>query len=402
MRRMTSVSIALVLVTGSSTASAQAKSDSTPWYRKAHSWSVNEENDAFTPIGSDRDYTQGVQIIWNYSTWDPDWNRYFSYASLLFVTKHFLPNVDKVVECQKPDSSSDGGCGSIFFGLEQTIYTPPDLLIPDLQPQQRPYAGYLAAGFGMTARYAHGLVTSQVLVGTTGPHSGAKQIQSLAHWTWSHKRSQPQGWSHQLGNAWQVALVNQYSWRLPNRWMEHCASGCNGTRDERRTYDLTPRIGLDLGTPMTRASAGGVVRLGYGFPSQFNPDRIPISFIPNSSPPDSSRENDNMSCSFCRAIASIKPWGMIFGTVDGRAIAWNQLVSGTYADHGPDGWSSIKQIDTNHLGWEASYGFAVGANFATLVFQQAIRGAEYHPNGGTHRYKSITVTVHSAGSAVRP
>jgi lipid A 3-O-deacylase len=371
------VAAALCLI--SADADAQGSRGRSHWYKRPHSWTLYEENDAFAT--SDSTYTQGLRLNWNYAVWKPRWNRKFSVASLSFLVPPLSRKNREIDECVPLGERVERPCGSIIFGLGQTMYTPSDLTTPVLQTDQRPYAGYLWVSYGMAVNYPLGVISSQLQLGITGPPSLAQDAQSLAHWTWAHDSPQPQGWGNQIKTMPQVALVNQYSGRWP--FMEYCRSGCNGAYTEHRIVDFTPRAQLDLGFPMTRASTGGMVRLGYGFPDILNADRIAVS-----APPASARAIDEF-------INNLAPWIMAFASADGRAVAWNQLLSGTFADRGPNGWHTIKQIDTNHLVWETSYGVGVGSTYATIIYQRVSRGAEYHPNGGTHHYGAISFTIHS-------
>jgi lipid A 3-O-deacylase len=371
---------------------ANANAQRIPWYRHAHSWTVYEENDAFAT--SDSTYTQGLRVSWNYAAWNNGWARRFSIGSLSFLVPGLVEANREIHECSPLQARGGAPCGSFFFGIGQTMYTPSDLTITTLDPAQRPYAGYLWVSYGLAARYSHGVISSQLQLGTTGPPSLAQDAQSLAHWTWANGSPQPQGWGNQLKASPQLALVNQYSGRPPSRFFERCRHGCDGSYTEGRWYDITPRAQLDLGLPMTRASGGGMLRVGYGFPDVLNADRIPVS----------RSRLSRAGQSVFDAIMALQPWGMAFLTGDGRAVASNQLLSGTFADRGANGWHTIKRIDTNHLTWESSWGLGLGSNYATLIFQKVSRGAEYHPRGGTHHYGALSFTIHSPppGAPHRP
>ena len=66
-----------------------------------------------------------------------------------------------------------------------------------------------------------------------------------------------------------VSLVNQYALRL----VEVCTGRfkCDGTYDEQRWFDITPRLETIIGTLMGRISLGETVRLGYGLPAMTGP-----------------------------------------------------------------------------------------------------------------------------------
>jgi len=270
----------------------------------------------------------------------------------------------------------------VGFSLGQTEYTPSDLLADTLQPGDRPYAGHLFVSGGWSVTYRRTIVATELMMGVTGPPSLAREAQSLAHWTWSSNSPKPLGWDHQLKTTVHVELVNQYLWHA----LEACrpkdgSRQCDGTYEENRFFDLSPRAELALGSLMTRVSGGAVARLGYRFPDALNVQRIPVTA--------SGSER-----------TSKQPWGMVFVMADGRLVGHNALLSGSpLVDGAPSGWRELKRIDTKHTLGEWAYGLAVGSRWASLVWQRAWRGAEYAPGGGSHKYGSIMLALHALGGA---
>ena len=350
------------------------------WFEEERSFSLYEENDAFA--SSDSSYTQGLRLTWDFAVWSDRWNPAFRLTSLYAlrdrVTGKRTPAVTRPCRAQTPRSQRP--CGTTSVGIGQTMYTPSNLLIEGPQPNDRPYAGYLFAGVTRSVLFKRSQVSSDVIVGVTGPPSLAQLTQGLAHWTWSSDSPQPQGWDNQLRTMLHVTLLNQSV--LP-RVVEFClkAKPCDGRYNEGRVADLTPRTELVIGTLMTRVSPGLTLRLGYNFPDVTGLQRIPTTR------------------SWGAEARSLSPWVMGFGTYDHRFVGHNALLSGSVPDGDPGGWRSIGRIGTDHSFGEYAYGVAVGFRYATVVRQWVTRGGEYSPAGGAHRFGAMSLSIHAPARA---
>jgi len=121
-----------------------------------------EENDLL--VKTDRHYTQGIKL--SYVGADgrvPDWLETLSEG---FCPLGFEKRTDR-------------------WGLAvgQNIFTPSDITIPELQPDDRPYAGWLYLGFiwqrrGYTAEWLPTLESFELQLGIIGPESLAEQSQT--------------------------------------------------------------------------------------------------------------------------------------------------------------------------------------------------------------------------------
>ena len=88
---------------------------------------------------------------------------------------------------------------------------------------------------------------------------------------------------------------------------------------------------------------------------------------------------------------------MISVQYDGRYVAQNALITGSYNDRGPNGWRSRSEIGLEHSVAESGWGVELGVGRLALGWQQVNRTAEYRPDGGAHRFGSIFVSVLSPG-----
>ena len=85
------------------------------------------------------------------------------------------------------------------FFLGQNIYTPRDIRTSEAQPNDRPWAGWLYAGWALqhlTLEPRPVLDTLELNVGVIGPPALAKQVQT--QWHKLIGAPEPRGWAHQL------------------------------------------------------------------------------------------------------------------------------------------------------------------------------------------------------------
>jgi lipid A 3-O-deacylase len=177
-------------------------------------WQLQENNDFFKPIGNnDEKYTQGLR----------------------------LSNIRE----------DDTGSHVYYFG--QSIYTPSDKQTEDYLPNQRPYSGYLYAGYD--ARYVRSPNVQDTLgvnVGMVGPASLAGQAQNTVHRLIGQKTAK--GWDNQIHNEPGVILKAERKYYEPiTSWM-----------------DSTTSIGGDIGNVFTQAYTTFGIRLGHNLAPFFD------------------------------------------------------------------------------------------------------------------------------------
>lgn len=142
------------------------------------------------------------------------------------------------------------------FGLfaGQNLYTPSNITISSPQPHDRPWAAWLYLG-GVAQRVkGNRMDTVELDIGMVGPAALGEQAQSQSHSLIGAPR--PRGWSNQIRN--EPAFLISY---LQKRKY--------GTR----YVEFVPHAGMTLGTVMTLARAGGIVRIGRNM-TGFGPDTI--------------------------------------------------------------------------------------------------------------------------------
>lgn len=198
-------------------------------------FTVTIENDLFAS-GRDQDYTSGgrLGVVQGNA---PFW---------AIFDAHRLPLVAR------------GAAITYETAIGQSIFTPFDIAARRADPRDRPYAGFLHANFGITARTpptpagAQRTDQWQLVVGVIGPASLAEPAQRIIHELTGSQR--PRGWGAQLRNEPAINLSYRHSRRLP-------LADWGFAR-----LAITPHAGFAIGNVHDYANAGATLTLGDAAP----------------------------------------------------------------------------------------------------------------------------------------
>jgi hypothetical protein len=155
-----------------------------------------------------------------------------------------------------PESSSAIHLG-LFLG--QNLYTPKSIKVKEPQPFDRPWASWLYLGGVAQRARDNRLDTVEIDLGLVGPSALGKEVH--AGWHKLIGATQPMGWHNQIPN--EPAFM--VSWLAKRKHMLGSEQGVD--------LELIPHGGASLGTVMTLARAGGILRLGQHL-TGFGPDTI--------------------------------------------------------------------------------------------------------------------------------
>ena len=145
------------------------------------------------------------------------------------------------------------------YGMAHQFFTPDDITIPTLQPDDRPYAGYLSASLdivnetlinhtdGDDTRYRNSV---GLRIGIVGPSSFGEDLQKLWHKVCSCK--DPQGWDLQLRN--ELGFIYTLS---------HDRQFLRNNLSEQWSYDVIGSAQAAIGNIYSGFELGAIVRLGY-------------------------------------------------------------------------------------------------------------------------------------------
>lgn len=199
------------------------------------------ENDSFGNPDRDSQYTQGGLISYAPSGAVDGWRDSLANS---------LPLL------------SEGAEVSSEYSVGQQIYTPDNTASAYLDPNDRPYAGWLFVGMALTATSAdesrgeRTLERWEMNLGVVGPSSGAENVQKEVHSALNGY--DPKGWDNQLDDELGVVLAYQKKWLYS---LSH--------KDSPVEVELAPNIGGALGNVHTYVEAGLTLRLGSGLQNDY-------------------------------------------------------------------------------------------------------------------------------------
>lgn len=298
---------------------------------------ITEENDFVNR--TDRWYSQGARIAFYQADNDlPQWT---------------ARTLDKL-----PALGFEPGASRIGYALGQSIFTPANTRVSELQLDDRPYAGWLYGGLtlqrrGSTARGLLALENFQVELGIIGPASFADNVQ-----TWYHGKG-PEGWRHQLKNEPGFALKYGRAWLVPIPSLDS------------RHFDLIPHAGLSGGNVDTSFRAGALLRAGWNLPADFGP---PLIESVVAAPSGRSRSGD-------------RAWGLYFFTgAEGRAVLYSAFLDGnTFRDS--------HSVDREPFVGELRGGMALVFRRVELAYSHLFRTHEFEGQPHNHIYGSLSLSM---------
>ena len=202
---------------------------------------VDLDNDSFNfwqapKVRADREYTQGtrVNLLW------PTGNR---------LARRLLGGGDRCVA-----SAIERDCRMASIALQQAIYTPTlDLRVRNVN--ERPFAGWLGAEFGVQRDGRESVRAFNLIVGVTGPASLAEPAQKAVHRAFNFRA--PVGWNSQLASEVAVAASYRGAWNAIR--LRHQTSGMR--------LLVAPIWSARVGTLATDAVAGLQLTAGFRPPS---------------------------------------------------------------------------------------------------------------------------------------
>jgi len=240
--------------------------------------------------------------------------------------------------------------------VAQQFYTPDDLRDPDLIPDDRPYAGQLSVGYNKhnVERFADDSGSKEsvgVKVGCTGGCSGAETIQKFVHDDLD-SGTYPEGWHNQIATEPTVAVNYEYLYRPI----------FISTGDD-FALDTIMKARGDLGTDITRATTGPMVRFGYRLPNDFGPDVIETTGIES--------ESEGIFRSY------------LYARAEGTATLYNIFIDNHLFNSGT-------QLDLENWGADMATGLMLHVCGYKVGFQFIWRTKEY-AGDSTHKFGSVTL-----------
>lgn len=160
-------------------------------------WTITFENDIF--VGEDSRYTNGIAFYYGKGTF-----KRFTRSN----TPHLIHGLIKNTYINRNESRKK----AIVFGLFQAMQTPENITSTELQLNDVPYAGLLAAETQLFAVSDSMVDRVTLTIGVVGPLALAKEAQKVVHKIVG--ADDPRGWHHQIKNELVGAVELQRSIRL--------------------------------------------------------------------------------------------------------------------------------------------------------------------------------------------
>jgi len=308
------------------------------------SFSIYFENDVFST--TDQHYTNGARLTYMYSRdYIPAWGKRFaSWANM----------------CKEKEN-----CFSPQFGLSlgQNMYTPGDIKTTQLIPNDRPYAGWLYAGFFVNLVKDSRLHYFELDIGIVGPSSLAEKTQKTIH-NWINV-TEPMGWDNQLKDEPAINFLYQYK-------TQSCdVFGMN----QLRYFNCINHAGFSWGNVITQANLGTTLRFGYNIPDDFGPDKINMK---------------SMESSQSKGVTKNIVEFYLFASVDGRIVCHNIFLDGnTFRDS--------HSVNKKNLVGDFDLGFVFRCNKHKITYRFTTRTREFEGQEKMHKFGSMVYTYEIRG-----
>ena len=238
--------------------------------------------------------------------------------------------------------------------LGQRIYTPTNTDIAIPEPYDRPYAGWIYAMGDLRTRATPTVDHLTVTVGMIGPASGAREMQNNVHHM--TRGASAKGWDTQVRNRPTLMAGYERAW-------PRVAQGTFGARQ----VDLALRAGATVGSPLTYADVGAIVRYGSQLPSD-----LPVIHISLGPPRDGFRGTPQFG------------W-YVWTAVDVRAVGYNAFIQAPTFAGGP-------RVSREKYGHDFQGGVALVWPTSRIGFTMVQRTKEFESQQGSDRYGQLAVS----------
>ncbi|MGB0732911.1 MAG: lipid A deacylase LpxR family protein [Pontibacterium sp.] len=324
-------------------------------------WTVNFyfENDLFT--ASDKNYTNGARVSWVSPDIDDFINdpRIPPWASKLNQQLTLLDPTPNV---------ADDVLRRLVLTAGQQIYTPTDISRTTLDPNDRPYAGWLYGGVMYHARTNNTLHSTGANLGIVGPWALGEETQNTVHRT--RGLDEWEGWDNQLENE----LAFQIIFERKDKWLQSYIYRGLG-------YDFISHYGTSVGNLATYLNGGAEFRLGWRLPSDMGTGSL--------------RPGGDNSSPSLRHLKDNKLHYQAQGKQLGAHAFISTDIKRVFYDIFLDGNSIANSHSIDKEMWvsEAAIGLAMFYKSTKFSFARVHRTPEFKQQDKGHSYGSIALTM---------
>lgn len=294
---------------------------------------ITWENDLYS--NDDDGYTNGFAVSWSNKNKN--------------LPKYISHNLDLLPFFPKKEQYD------ILYSIGQKMFTPGNLEITTLQPNDIPYAGFLYGTLGVIAKDERNFDMLSLTLGLIGEASGAEQTQKFIHKVVG--ATDPKGWNHQLENELGVILSYDKAWL-----------GLDKGEFFHKEYDITPHYNVSLGNVYTHLEAGIILRFGGNLSAAQN-----VIMLPPRGFAYNGFSYKNQLQYYC------------FFDVSARAVARNIFIDGS-------SFESSHNLDRKNIVGEAKLGFVTSYKNTQISYTYNLMTDEYKGQSGTEGFGSINLT----------
>ncbi|WP_417227764.1 lipid A deacylase LpxR family protein [Amphritea sp.] len=320
------------------------------------------ENDLFAD--TDQQYTNGIRFSWtspdltsylddnSLPVWARRYNRYIT--SPLGLFDDTPPKQNEIVR-------------NLVITLGQQMYTPKDNKRTTIDPDDRPYAGWLYLGMGYHLKHQQQMDSAIINIGVVGPASMAKEAQDLVHDIRGIDKFE--GWDNQLHNELGIQLVYERKYRTPVKRIKGALE-----------YDIIWHGGASLGNVATYMNAGAEFRLGWFLPDDFGTSSLRPGGD-NSAP--GSKDIRTQSASGYSREQNFGLHGFV--ALDSRWVLRNIFLDGnTFRDS--------HSVDKKNFVGDFSVGASMLIADWKLSYARVFRSKSFETESETHSFGSISAS----------
>lgn len=304
------------------------------------------ENDALT--GTDRYYTNGIQ-------WAKLWKTKGEVENSPRWARRFHERLLDRVERKKALSFYRG------VAFTSVFYTPEDITVRRLIPDQRPYAGWSLASSILEVLHSKGDDKGsqhrlEASVGIIGELAFGGPQQAFAHTFLSPSSDDPKGWNNQLDTEPTLQLF--YKYRRLSKRLRYGELG-------KIYFDLTPSLTATAGNAFVWGGAGLTARLGFNLPATYADGIRPVA-----------------------ADASLIDGHSLYAflNVEGRAVARNIFLDGNT-------FTSSHSVDKKVLVSDWSVGASFRCGRYTFTYLALTRTPEFDLQDDRQSWGSVSLAI---------
>ncbi|MDG2177002.1 MAG: lipid A deacylase LpxR family protein [Gammaproteobacteria bacterium] len=306
-------------------------------------WSFNFflENDLFA--NTDLNYTNGLRL----SSISPELDSFQDQNGLKYPWVEKLSGMLEFVHPEPANPDADPVKKNIVISFGQLMFTPADDNRVTLDPNDRPYAGYLYLGLGYHASTSTTLHSTEFNFGVVGPAALTRQSQKLVHRI--RGPDQFQGWHNQLKNEAVFQLIFE-------RKKKH--GTIQAPLFNNLEIEVITHWGGSLGNVASYINDGGEIRTGWDLPNDFGTSTLRPDGDNNT--PGNIQNNNS-------------PFRLhLFLSLDGRVVGNNIFLDGNTfkSSHSVHLKNSVADISAGISGTWKKFRFSYAQIYRTREFQK--------------------------------